>query len=53
MRSPRITGIVGHTSLDKDGHAWRLYQDGDLFATCDELMSDEEYEELFGESRCS
>ena len=23
-------------------HTWRLYQDGDLWALCDELMSDEE-----------
>jgi len=27
----------------KEGeHVWRLYQDGDLWALCDELMSDEE-----------
>jgi hypothetical protein len=36
----------------KDGkHIWRLYQDGDLFAYCEELMNDEEYEGFFGEPR--
>jgi hypothetical protein len=36
---------------DKEGNTWRLWQDGDLFAYCEELMSDEEYENLFGEPR--
>lgn len=40
---------VIHT--DKLGNKWRLYQDGDLFAICDELMSDEEYKDFFGEER--
>ena len=26
---------------DKDGFTWRLYQDGDLFAICDQLMTNE------------
>lgn len=30
------------TFTDKNGHKWMLYQDGDLFAYCDELMTLEE-----------
>lgn len=37
--------------VDKNGKTWRLYQDGDLFAICDELMSDEEYKNFYGEDR--
>lgn len=36
---------------DKDGFTWRLYQDGDLFAWCDQLMTNEEYKDFFGEER--
>lgn len=36
---------------DENGNLWHLYQDGDLWAYCSELMSDEQYEEFFGESR--
>lgn len=36
---------------DSKGNVWRLYQDGDLFAICEELMSDEEYKNFFGEER--
>ena len=28
--------------IDKDGHKWVLYQDGELWAICYELMTDEE-----------
>ena len=35
----------------QDGHTYRLHQDGDLWAYCDELMSDEEYKEFWGEAR--
>lgn len=34
--------------IDKDGNKWTLYQDGDLFAICTELMTPEEYENFFG-----
>lgn len=37
--------------VDKEGHTWRLYQDGDLWAICEELMTDEEYYNFFGEER--
>jgi hypothetical protein len=37
--------------LDGNGYRWSLYQDGDLFAICNELMSDEEYEGFYNESR--
>ena len=30
------------TFTDESGNVWRLYQDGDLFALCDELMTLEE-----------
>jgi hypothetical protein len=29
---------------DQLGYVWKLYQDGDLFAICEELMTDEEKE---------
>jgi hypothetical protein len=34
-----------------NGKVWRLWQDGDLWAYCEELMTDEEYEQFFGEKR--
>lgn len=36
---------------DENGYTWRLYQDGDLWAWCEELMTDEEYYNFFGEKR--
>ena len=36
---------------DEKGNVWRLYQDGDLFAYCEPLMTDEEYYGFFGEHR--
>lgn len=36
---------------DENGNVWHLWQDGDLWAYCPELMSDEEYEQFFGEAR--
>jgi len=36
---------------DEEGKVWRLHQDGDLFAYCDERMSDEEYFNFWGEKR--
>ena len=38
--------------VDREGHHWKLHQDGDLFAICDELMTNEEYKDFFGEDRC-
>ena len=37
--------------IDTDGNKWTLWQDGDLWAICTDLMDDEEYEEFFGEPR--
>ena len=34
--------ILSRAEFTKDGNVWRLYQDGDLFALCPELMTDEE-----------
>lgn len=39
------------TYTDSAGNVWHLWQDGDLWACCEELMSDQEYEEFFGEAR--
>lgn len=34
---------------DKNGHTWRLYQDGDLWAYCEKLMTLQEDRDLFGD----
>ena len=34
--------ILDHAEYKKDGHVWVLHQDGDLWAVCYELMTDEE-----------
>lgn len=44
-----VLGYAQHT--DSKGNVWRLWQDGDLFAYCEELMSDDEYRDFFGEER--
>jgi hypothetical protein len=36
---------------DDQGNTWQLYQDADLFLVCYGLISDERYEEFFGEER--
>jgi hypothetical protein len=43
--------VLGLAHSIIDGKKWYLWQDGDLFAVCDELMTDEEYENFFGEER--
>lgn len=43
--------ILAKANYNEDGHTWHLYQDGDLFAYCPELMTDEEYKDFFGEER--
>lgn len=37
--------------VDKNGYVWFLHQEGDLFAYCKDLMTDDEYADFFGESR--
>ena len=39
------------THTDEHGFKWYLWQDGDLWMICDELMTDEEYHDFFGEER--
>lgn len=34
--------IVNNAEYHKDGHVWVLHHDGDLWAICYELMTDEE-----------
>lgn len=46
-----VLDYAQHT--DSKGNVWRLWQDGDLFAYCDELMTDEEYKDFFGEERAA
>lgn len=36
---------------DRDGNVWLLWQDGDLFCYCEELMDDEEFCNFFGNPR--
>lgn len=35
----------------KGRNTWTLHQDGDLFMICEELMTDEEYYNFYGEHR--
>lgn len=37
------------TFTDEQGNIWNLYQDGDLFAVCEALMTEQEKADLFGE----
>ena len=39
------------TYIDEQGKIWHLWQDGDLWAYCEELMTNEEYLNFFGEER--
>lgn len=41
--------ILSSAEYRHDGKVWRLYQDGDLWAYCEELMSDEDRKAFFGE----
>jgi hypothetical protein len=44
--------VLGRASYtDSNGFVWTLHQDGDLWAVCPELMTEEEYEGYFGEAR--
>lgn len=43
--------ILDSASYTHDGNTWTLWQDGDLWAVCDELMDDQEYEDFWGEVR--
>ena len=45
--------VLDKASSTINGKVWRLWQDGDLWAYCEELMTDEEYEQFFGEERVS
>ena len=43
--------VLGSAYATINGKVWRLSQDGDLWAYCEELMSDEEYEGFFQRER--
>jgi hypothetical protein len=36
---------------DKDGNEWHVHQEGDVFAYCEDLMTDKEYKDFFGVTR--
>ena len=42
--------ILDNAKFDEGGYTWKLYQDGDLFALCEDLMTDEERENFGFES---
>ena len=41
--------ITENATCSHEGNTWRLFQDGDLWAYCPELMTAEEHAEFFGE----
>ena len=43
--------ITNNATYSEGGNVWRLFQDGDLWAYCPELMTEEEYENFFGISK--
>lgn len=42
--------ILSSAEYSHDGHTYRLYQDGDLWAYCEERMSETERRDFFGEN---
>lgn len=43
--------ILDEATFTHGGHVYRLHQDGDLWAICSELMTNEEYSQFFGEMK--
>tara|TARA_A100000172_G_C3039190_1_gene109748 strand:+ start:358 stop:687 length:330 start_codon:yes stop_codon:yes gene_type:complete len=45
--------VLDNATYTDGGHTWRLHpgESGDLFAVCDELMTDDKYLEFYGEER--
>ena len=41
--------VLDDSFYEIGGFTWRLYQDGSLFAICEELMTDKEKADFFGE----
>src|SRR5690554_4916579 len=41
--------VLDNAEIHDGGHVYKLYQDGDLFAYCEALMTAEECREFFGE----
>ena len=37
--------------VDSKGNSWHLWQDGDLWLFCEDVMTDEEFKNFFGEGR--
>lgn len=46
------TDVLDNTKITTEtGYTYGLWQDGDLWAVCDELITDEEYKNFYGEER--
>lgn len=43
--------VLDNATYTEGGRTWRLHQDGDLWLICDELMTNEEYSNFFGEMK--
>lgn len=43
------TDILDNATMEHEGHTYQLWQDGDVFLYCIELMTDEEKLNLFGD----
>lgn len=41
--------ILDNAQYKYQGRTWHLWQDGDLFAYCEELMTEKERKDFFGE----
>ena len=41
--------VLESATYQHQHNTWHLYQDGDLFALCDNLMTNEEYRNFYGE----
>lgn len=40
--------VLNNAKIVKNGYTWNLFQDGDLWLYCEDLMTDQELEEFFG-----
>ena len=41
--------VLNNATYTNQEHTWYLYQNGDLFAICDTMMTNEEYRNFYGE----
>jgi hypothetical protein len=43
--------VLDNATWTDGKNTWTLYQDGDLFAVCPELMDNDEYQNFYGEMK--